>query len=864
MDSHTTRVAILALACAAPVAAQEEAPTTPRLLIAQLENAWRDRDASSYASLWSGPLVSQEARFAAERFSADESPLKLDGPLRETLDSFELAVELFIVREPRARIEQWRLRAQRGERGWRFVTRDSAGQIDGLLHLSLEPQGYVADGMTLQLDDFELQMERGTLFASPTNLDSAILVFEGRGRLSFRPHLEAEREQLSLFCGKPTLVEKVKRAFINVHPSDLGEILPAWPPPHDDESARRLREASTFFADQAARTYLLDADVPRSPWWLSPSPGETIVIVDGGKRGELTYAVSRSQPEGISLRERRGGRQINLYPVAGSDTDYREDAGRTTELLHSDLHVRYEPGDSALSVEATLRVRLLQPQQTLRLNLDDAFAVQSVRSEEAGEHRVFRMRGRNRVMVSLGGLASTIGEAHFTIRYAGRLAPYTIHDEVLQSFDRSQDALDIPIEPAFVFSNRQSWYPSLSRTDFATTRLVVDIPREFRAASGGRSSVEEVHGNRRVVEFVQEQRVRYLAFVVARLESVAESEEIRSEGTALQEQGDRETRLHGLATARTKDRFGADLALSRQILRFYTREFGPLPWDELRLVGLEGEVPGGHSPPGMIVMSYRPLLLRRLLRDDPAQVNGVVGFFLAHELAHQWWGHGVAPQNYRERWISEAFAHYAATMWVREAQGEEALQRILSQFERWVRRTRNEGPIHLGQRLGHIENDPKVFRAVVYDKGAYVLHMLRAIVGPNEFREALTGLQHEFRFRTIGTRHVREALERASGLDLREYFEAWVKRSELPVLRYRVQRSRPRDGYAVELEILPEALPGPVPLEIRIELDNGAQQRERITLPPSGGRWRFLVPDKPRDIEVNSDRGLLTREVKEM
>ena len=121
--------------------------------------------------------------------------------------------------------------------------------------------------------------------------------------------------------------------------------------------------------------------------------------------------------------------------------------------------------------------------------------------------------------------------------------------------------------------------------------------------------------------------------------------------TARRRAGRRGTRW---AVGRARGDAEAVMDRAGDILRFYTEQFGPCPYPLLNLAVTEGLAPGGHSPPGMIVLVQRPLLLRRGLRDDPANFSDVPGFFLAHELAHQWWGHGVAGQNYRERWISEA------------------------------------------------------------------------------------------------------------------------------------------------------------------------------------------------------------------
>src|SRR5205085_1322282 len=162
----------------------------------------------------------------------------------------------------------------------------------------------------------------------------------------------------------------------------------------------------------------------------------------------------------------------------------------------------------------------------------------------------------------------------------------------------------------------------------------------------------------------------------------------------------------------------------RDMLSFYEELFGPAPYAVLNMAVIEGQTPGGHSPPGMVVLVRRPALLRRPLADDPAAFHSISGFFLAHELGHQWWGQGVAGENYRERWLSEGMAQYAAALWVRHRHGEDTFHDVLEKMGRWARRHSARGPIHLGQRLGHLDNDPQVFRAVAYDKGAYVLHML--------------------------------------------------------------------------------------------------------------------------------------------
>jgi len=758
---------------------------------------------------------------------------------------FSVRADIFEVREPHARVSQWRLSAEPApEGGWRLSGRRPIGSIEGLVHLSLDAQGFRAGGLRLELEDFVLTMERGTLFTSPEPTGRTVLVFVGRGEVRFAPRPASEAEQLARFCGSRQLVARVDRAFARVHPDDLESSLTTHPLRPDPDSARRLDAALEYYRGHVERFFLLDAAAPRSPWWLLPSPGDAVVMLDAHRRRELTYSLSRSEPEAVSLVAQEDERQICRYPASGGSTDYDEDEGRVADVLRRDVSVSLDPEEMSLRATATLRIRLLKAGAVLRLSLDDALRIHSISSSTAGPLRFFRVRGQNAVVVSLGALRRAAGSFELTVRYAGRIEPTPIRDELIQLPGRRPT--DTPLQEASVYTHERAWYPWIERDDHATSRLRVELPAGLEVLSGGRRRVRPAGPGRRVVEFEMEQPGRYLTLAVGPFAAVGE---VRARGVG----------IRGQAVPRLRGALRDDLETAREIVEYYVAEFGPPPYPELTLAGFEGEAPGGHSPPGMMLLAFRPPGLRpRRLRDDPALLPGEPDFFLAHELAHQWWGHGVAGQNYRERWISEAFAQYAATLWVREARGEEAFQRVLEHFDRWARRYSDDGPIHLGTRVGHIDGQPRAFRAVIYDKGAYVLHMLRRVVGVGAFRAALTNLQSRVRYGKIGSRDVQDALESASGLDLAPYFDSWVFGTALPELRYAWKGLRVEGRHRVELDVRTRHLPGPVPLDVLIRTETG-NERRLVTLPAAGGVFTLELPARARRVELNTDGGLLAR-----
>ena len=116
---------------------------------------------------------------------------------------------------------------------------------------------------------------------------------------------------------------------------------------------------------------------------------------------------------------------------------------------------------------------------------------------------------------------------------------------------------------------------------------------------------------------------------------------------------------------------------------------------------------------------------------------------------------------------------------------------MMDRMARWALRFDAQGPIDLGQRLGLApQGEPRIFRAVVYDKGAWVIHMLRGIVGDEAFFAGARSFLEEHRYAKAGSEDLRLALEQASGRDLRPYFARWIDDTGLPRLRWSAQTER--------------------------------------------------------------------------
>src|SRR6185436_18971230 len=161
-----------------------------------------------------------------------------------------------------------------------------------------------------------------------------------------------------------------------------------------------------------------------------------------------------------------------------------------------------------------------------------------------------------------------------------------------------------------------------------------------------------------------------------------------------------------------------ELSLQAQdVLKFFGTLMGDMPYQSFTLAVVERNLPGGHSPPYFAALSQPPPATPIAWRSDPAYFDTFPEFFLAHEAAHQWWGQAVGWKNYHEQWLSEGFAQYFAALYAEQAKRKEVFDQVIRQMTRWTLERSDQGPVYLGYRLGHIKNDSRTFRALVYNKG---------------------------------------------------------------------------------------------------------------------------------------------------
>src|SRR5690606_23327012 len=121
--------------------------------------------------------------------------------------------------------------------------------------------------------------------------------------------------------------------------------------------------------------------------------------------------------------------------------------------------------------------------------------------------------------------------------------------------------------------------------------------------------------------------------------------------------------------------------------------------------------------------------------------------------------------------ISEGFAQYMAWLYATATGGEANGYRLMSRMRSTSEGLVAEGPIQLGARLGHLRDNRRTFRSLLYNKSAVVLHMLRRLVGDEAFFAGLRRLYAEHRYERTTTAQVRMAFEAEVDMPLGRYFD---------------------------------------------------------------------------------------------
>ncbi|MFV1988647.1 MAG: M1 family metallopeptidase [Gemmatimonadota bacterium] len=192
---------------------------------------------------------------------------------------------------------------------------------------------------------------------------------------------------------------------------------------------------------------------------------------------------------------------------------------------------------------------------------------------------------------------------------------------------------------------------------------------------------------------------------------------------------------------------------------FYTELIGPYPYEKLAHV--ESSTRFGGMENSSAIFYARGGWEGRRMGD------GVI----AHETAHQWFGDAVTPASWVHLWVSEGFASYFGPLYFEARDGVDVFRERLAAAAQAAKSSNVIGQAIVDSTTNNLYD---LLNANNYQKGAWVLHMLRGLLGDDVFFAAIRDYYARHLHGTATTDDVRAAFERASGRDLEGFFEQWV------------------------------------------------------------------------------------------
>jgi hypothetical protein len=683
--------------------------------------------------------------------------------------------------------------------------------IDGLLKLQLDAtRQFTVRDLTLTGPDLRLTMASGTAFVAESPNGTTGIVLRGEGRVSFTPADAAEQLQVRLFSGRPSFDAGADTWFVRLNPAEFAlrvseKSLVPGPVNRSD-----LERAQEVFNDFMPRTYNVDLrHLTSDRWSIEPAAGSLIAEFRTDRHGWLTYARSPNDHEDVSFFTRSGQRNISLYASGDKrrarGASYSEDEGAAYDIEHYRLNLAFEPARNWVSGRASITVRILASSVTsLSIRLAQPLAVTSVTSPGFGDVLALRIVGQSSILVGLPTFAERGSRVTLELAYAGRLEPQPLDREAIAPQGQAQTGVDAELlkvnpEPRFMYSSRTPWYPQGPTSDYATAEMRFTVPTEYQVIASGTpmgtalAPSPDARGGQkqvRVTDFVANRPVRYLACVISRFQSLGRSRVAveavapQAAGSAQVEAPDGGIDLGIVTTPRLAGRNRETSKRVADMLQFFASRVGEAPYPHFTLAAIDDNLPGGHSP-AYFAAFHQPLPTTPYSwAQDPVVFEDIYPhLFLAHEVAHQWWGQAIGWKNYHEQWLSEGLAQYFSALYAAKDRGPEVLDRLIEEMRESAEPYFAQGPIALGYRLGHIKRDGRVFRALVYNKSAVVLHMLRRLIGDEAFFGGLRRFYTTWRFQKAGTAELRAAFEAGTPIRLERFFDQWIQGFGRPSLR---------------------------------------------------------------------------------
>ena len=305
------------------------------------------------------------------------------------------------------------------------------------------------------------------------------------------------------------------------------------------------------------------------------------------------------------------------------------------------------------------------------------------------------------------------------------------------------------------------WFPCYDYpNDKATSEVIGTVPADWTLLSNGRLAGEtrDPKKNTRTFHWVQSKpHSTYLIMVAAGRYAI-----IRGKYRNIP----LDYYMYPADTAKWRTSFGRTPAM----IRLFEEKTGvPYPWEKFDQIIIDDFMWGGMENTTAVTLNDVCVVDPRGAIDFPSDA------VVSHELAHMWFGDLVTARDWTHLWLNEGFATYCENLWTEASRGEDEFEYEMINASSIIR-----GEERMLGRKPIVSHDSHT--ANLYSRGAWVLHMLRSLLGDDAFFRGLHYYLTRFQYANAETDEFRLAMEDATGQSLDWFFRQWVFDAGLPKL----------------------------------------------------------------------------------
>jgi len=810
-------------------------PQTPESFFVRLQDLLRKKDVAGYLAAFApDQRAGEEDRLKIffNDLKMDSVRLKWSGRSGGDDGGTRLFCQAQFENDVSVVIESWRMTVAVRDGQWTVVGKQTLENVNPLYKVKI-PSGRAEHVRSIEIrhHDIRLSFTDAAVFYDNIPAMPTALLIMGKGTVQFSPSDPLEQHQMELLYGERFLEDAIDYVYVRCSDSFASANIRIGrsedPPPVTSIETDRAAE---IFAASYPRSFTVESSLDRRLLSFPPRGDEAVFEFKCRRAGKLTYVYYPSADDAVDLYDRSKERVISLYnPVAGENPRAKRlyvSFGEKFDIDRYQLELSYSPASSYLSARARISfVAGADGLDVLKFRFNPDLEILKINDREKRELFYTQDKLRNDLYVYLIDPVDARAPGAIEVYYRGRMMPPPPVTDVAQ--DGGGDKHLIRKRPgSILFSKGGFWYPAPPDDDYFQARLTLIVPPEYNCVASGEmiergrwdemeDAVEIEKAGSSVYTFETKSPVKYMSFLVGKIER-------RRAGTD-------PVPIQTFVSSEVMDGDPMLFDEARDILGCYIRTFGPFPFEKLSIVTRSFATAGGHSPASFVVLNRLPWVggsPGKPTADNVVGLSDWTEYFLAHEIAHQWWGQGVSFSTYKDQWLSEGLAQFSTASYLRAKHGEKAFGAILRKLALWTEKKSAQGPILFGSRLSFF--DFKAYQAVVYDKAALVLFMLQDLLGRDVFFAGLREFFERHKFSAVRTDGFFAAMEHVSGRDLKGFFRGWFLSYELPNVQ--TSWSEETSGGARRLKIRLNQIKSCFVFPLWIEWTSGGETHSAMTI----------------------------------